>query len=292
MTLSTNQLVLAPDASVDLQLHTTYSDGTWMPEQLMDYLLREKFGLVSITDHDRLDTVATLQQLALEKQMPVLVGVEMTTLWRGEMTDLLCYGFNLDKNALHELAHDLLRRQCENTQEVYEKLLRQGHTFPQHPDELTAILEKPSSRQPHELVAFLKKHGYGTSENSAGKIVSEAGVTYATNDLAAVVNAAHMSGGVCLLSHPGRGDGFMVYDVQLLDQLRQEVPIDGLEVYYPAHSPAQTEMYLNYAQKHRLLTSSGSDSHGPEKKPIKYQAGLSRNLLERVGIQIVYQSPE
>ena len=287
MTLSTNQLVLAPDASIDLQLHTTYSDGTWMPEQLMDYLLGEKFGLVSITDHDRLDTVATLQQLALKKQMPVLVGVEMTTLWRGEMTDLLCYGFNLDKNALYDLAHDLLRRQCENTQEVYERLLRQGYTFPQHPDDLTAILEKPSSRQPHELVAFLKNHGYGTSEYSAGKIVSEAGVTFATNDLSAVVNAVHRSGGVCLLSHPGRGDGFMVYDVQLLDQLRKEVPIDGLEVYYPAHSPAQTEMYLDYAQKHRLLTSSGSDSHGPDKKPIKYQAGLSRSLLERVGIQVV-----
>jgi len=45
-------------------------------------------------------------------------------------------------------------------------------------------------------------------------------------------------------------------------------------------------MYLKYAQKHDLLISSGSDSHGPDKKPIKYQAELSRSLLERVGIQI------
>jgi hypothetical protein len=72
----------------------------------------------------------------------------------------------------------------------------------------------------------------------------------------------------------------------LLNQLRQEVPIDGLEVYYPVHTPAQTAMYLNYAQKHNLLVSSGSDSHRPDKPPIKYRADLSRNLLERVGIQI------
>ena len=78
----------------------------------------------------------------------------------------------------------------------------------------------------------------------------------------------------------------MTYDVQLLDQLRQEVPIDGLEVYYPAHTPAQTAMYWEYAQRHHLLISAGSDSHRPDRPPIKYRAELCRDLLERVGIQI------
>jgi predicted metal-dependent phosphoesterase TrpH len=91
---------------------------------------------------------------------------------------------------------------------------------------------------------------------------------------------------VCLLAHPGHEDGFITYDVQLLDQFRQEAPIDGLEVYHPLHTPAQTAMYLEYTQKHNLLVSSGSDSHKPEKPPIKYRAELSRDLLERVGIQI------
>ena len=89
-----------------------------------------------------------------------------------------------------------------------------------------------------------------------------------------------------MLANPGRADGFLTYDIQLLDQFRQEVPIDGLEVYYPLHTPAQTEMYREYAHHHRLLTSAGSDSHGPEKPPIKYRAELIRGLLERVGIQI------
>jgi hypothetical protein len=49
----TPQLVLAPDAAIDLQMHTIYSDGTWTPEQLIEYLVSEQFGLVAITDHDR-----------------------------------------------------------------------------------------------------------------------------------------------------------------------------------------------------------------------------------------------
>ena len=114
----------------------------------------------------------------------------------------------------------------------------------------------------------------------------DAGLIFATAGIAGVVDATHRSGAVCLIAHPGRGDGYPVFDAAMLDELRAETPIDGFEVYYPAHSPEQIAAYLDYAQKHNLLTSSGSDSHHPEKPPIKYRAELSRKLLERLGIQI------
>lgn len=284
MNLSTTGLSLAIDSAIDLHLHTTYSDGRWTPEALLDHLLREQFALAAITDHDRIDKIAAIQQLALDKHLPVLVGVEMTTTWKGELTDLLCYGFDPNHNALNDLAQDLLRRQQANTREVYENLQRLGYTLPL--DGLSAILAKPSPEQPHALVALLKEHGFGLGNPSAGRLVLEAGCAFATNEPAAVVEAAHRSGGVCLLAHPGHEDGFVTYGVQLLDQFRQEAPIDGLEVYHPLHTPAKTAMYQEYAQRHHLLTSAGSDSHGPDKPPSKYRAELSRGLLERVGIQI------
>jgi predicted metal-dependent phosphoesterase TrpH len=284
--LSTSSLVLTRDTAIDLQLHTIYSDGTWTPEQLIDYLASEHFGLAAITDHDRVDTAVWLQRLAIEKQLPLLVAVEMSTSWRGEATDLLCYGFDPEKNDLKDLTQDIFLRQQENTREVYENLQQQGilkkdEDDSQEPDELTAILEKPSAQQPQELLTLLKKLGYGS-----GKVLLDAGFYWETRDIATVVEAAHRSGGVCLLAHPGRGGEYTSYDVDLLDELRREVPIDGFEVYYPAHTRSQIAMYLEYAHKHNLLTSSGSDSHGPDREPIKYQAELSRSLLERLGIQI------
>ena len=298
MNSSTTNLVLASDADIDLHLHTTYSDGAWTPEQLLDYLVQEQFGLAAITDHDRVDTAVALQELALDKNQAVLVGVEMTTLWNDEMsgqdemsglpnmTDLLCYGFDPGPNALNDLAQDLMRRQCENTREVYENLQRKGFAFSEDPNELTTLLETPSSQQPHALVALLNKYGYGTGKPSAGGIVLEAGCKFELNDLAAVVEAAHQSGAVCLIAHPGRDDGFVSYDADMLDKLRREIPIDGLEVYHPKHTSAKSSLYREYAEKHNLLMSSGSDSHKPEKPPIKYRAELSRDLLERVGIRI------
>ncbi len=298
MKLSTTGLVLTPDAAIDLHLHTTYSDGTWTPEQLIDHLLHEKFGLAAITDHDRIDTMAAIQQLALEKHLPVLVGVEMSTVWKDElsgideltgqenMTDLLCYGFVSPPNTLNDIARDLQRRQRENTREVFENLQRKGYSFSREPEALATLLEQPIPQQPFALTDLLKRHGYGTGQPSAGRIILEAGCKLEANDLAAVVDAAHQSGAVCLIAHPGHKDGFVTFNVQMLDKLRRDIPIDGLEVYQPKHSPEKTAMYLEYAQKHHLLISSGSDSHRPEKPPIKYRAELCRDLLERVGIKV------
>ena len=229
MNLSTTGLRLAAGAALDLHMHTTYSDGRWAPEALLDHLLDEGFDLAAVADHDRADVVAIVQELALERSLHVLVAVEMSSTWKGELVDMLCYGFDPNGSALHDLSRDVLRRQRENSREVCENLQRQGYTLP--PGALAGVLTTPSVQQPHALVAILKEQGYGLSEPPAGKILREAGCAFATNDPAVVVDAAHRSGAVCLLAHPGRGDGFVAFDVDLLDEFRKEAPIDGLEVY-------------------------------------------------------------
>ncbi len=281
----TAHLVLAPDASIDLQLHTTCSDGVWTPEELVDYLVREQFDLVAVTDHDCVDSVAHIQQLAAQKNLPVLAAVEMSTSWQGNLVDVLCYGFDPEHNVLLELAEPVVRRQRENTQEMYAQLLHNGFAFPRQQELLAKNGGEP--RQPMDLVLLLQEHGYLADEGAAEKILDDAGFRWITTDIAAVVDAAHQSRAVCLIAHPGRGGGFPCFDPPLLDQLRSEVPIDGLEVYHPDHSPQQVEMYLNYVQTHQLLQSTGSDSHGHAKQmPIKYRAEISRRLLERVEIHV------
>ncbi len=284
MSLSTNGLALSPDSAIDLHLHTTWSDGRWELEPLLDHLVREKFALAAITDHDRTDKLAEIQQMALEKHLPVLVGVEMSATWHGEMTDLLCYGFDPGPGALDDLARDLMRRQQENSRRVIEKIGPQGYPLP--PETVADILETPSSRQSQALVDRLRDQGYDLGDPALQKMIMDAGLAIETSQPAAIVAAAHQSGAVCLLAHPGHKEGFVTYNEALLDEFRQEAPIDGLEVYHPLHTPELSTMYRDYAERHHLLISSGSDSHKPEKLPIKYKAGLSRDLLERVGIKM------
>src|SRR5581483_2935480 len=250
-------ITLAADAAIDLQLHTIYSDGAWTPEALIDYLVSEQFGLAAITDHERVDTVATLQRLAAEKQLPLLAAVEMTARWRDRPVDLLCYGFDPAQSLLGDLAQDVARRQTDNTRMAYRNLWRKGYLSAQqqegaHVDVgdaqfflgLRRILDAPSAQQPHELVALVAQ--YGPEDADLGDILTDVGFTWQVSDIDEVVDAAHRSGAVCLVAHPGRERDDAPFDARLLNQLCLETRIDGLEVYHPEHTQEQTSMYLEY----------------------------------------------
>lgn len=279
-----NNTILAADAAVDLQLHTLYSDGTWTPEALIDHLMAEQFALAAITDHDRVDITPLLQAVAAAKGFHLLVAVEMSTHWHGELIDVLCFGFDPAANALHPVADGLLRRQQANIRQTVEAIAQAG--YPLSPVAVEALLAQPAVQQPHRLVDLVRQQGYGTLERSPGRLLVDSGLQQITVDIAEVVESAHASGGVCLIAHPGRGDGYLCFDSALLDELRAEVPIDGFEVHYPKHSPEQIALYQAYADQHHLLTSAGSDSHTPDKPPIKYRAAWCRPLLQRLGIQV------
>jgi 3',5'-nucleoside bisphosphate phosphatase len=276
---------LSADSPVDLQLHTVYSDGEWTPEQLIDYLIKEGFGTAAITDHDRVETVSSLLQLARARGLPLLPATEMSAHWRNEPVDVLCYGFDQQIGPLLSLADDLIRRQQDNIQQTVKAIAGQGYALPD--DEVQKILEQPAVQQPHSLVALAKQQGYHNETRSAGRLLVDAGLKIITTEIHIVVDAVHECGGVCLIAHPGRGDGFVNFNESLLDQLRAEVSIDGFEVYYPAHTPEQIAIYKAYAEKHDLLTSAGSDSHTPANPPIKYRADSSRKLLERLGVRVL-----
>jgi predicted metal-dependent phosphoesterase TrpH len=282
----TKDLTLSPGASIDLHMHTNYSDGRWSAEKLIDYLANEEFALVAVTDHDRVDKVAEIQALAATKKLPVLSGVEMSTQWNGKLGHLLCYGFDPQNNYLQALAEKVARLQLENTYEVHAELRRQGYEFPRQQELLADNGGK--LRRPSDNAHLLREHGYATVWSEAIRMIEKAGFRSVLADMAETVDAAHRSGALCLIAHPGRREGgFTFYDPPLLDALRADVPIDGIEVYHPYHSPEIVQTYEAYVREHSLLQSTGSDSHGiSSRMPKKYRAEISRNLLERLGIAI------
>ncbi len=210
----------------------------------------------------------------------------MSTEWHGKMGHVLCYGFDPERNYLHEITEMVVGRQLDNTFEVYEELRRRGYDFPRQHEVLADNGGK--LRRPADNGRLLREHGYAPDWQTALRIIREAGHRSIMADMASTVDAAHRSGAICLIAHPGRKEhGFTFYDLTLLDEVRAEVPLDGIEVYHPYNSPEMVEAYREYVRKHNLLLSTGSDSHCiPGRMPIKHRAEISRELLERVGITV------
>ena len=117
-------------------------------------------------------------------------------------------------------------------------------------------------------------------------LVIEAGYRQATAPLAEVIATAHASGAVCLLAHPGRGEGEIHrFEPEEIEALLRDVALDGVEVYYPSHTDQQVAAYAALARQHGLLASAGSDSHGPRQRaPIAYPSTYASELLFRLGL--------
>src|SRR5258708_13933192 len=78
----------------------------------------------------------SIQDLAAEKNLPVLAGVEMSTVWHDKMAHMLCYGFDPQQNYLSAVTENTVQKQLENTHEVHDELLRRGYTFPREEEVL------------------------------------------------------------------------------------------------------------------------------------------------------------
>lgn len=280
---------LAPGDAIDLQMHTVYSDGTWHPAALLDYLAAHHFRVAAITDHDTLEHSGELVALGAERGVLVVPAVEVTTRWGEYWADLLCFapvsvGFQGD--ALRDLVRRTEHEQLANTRAVHDELLRRGYAFPRQAEVLTAHNGLP--RRPDDNMQLLQEHGYAAGEAEALAIIRDAGFHSITSRLEDAVAAAHESGAVTILAHPGRQQEEITrFDPPLLSELLRSVPLDGIEVLYPTHTPEQVAAYTAFVEAHHLLRSAGSDSHGPDERlPIAYPAATCVELLARCAIAV------
>jgi len=280
-------LRLPSDAAVDLHLHTRYSDGRWLPAELFETLAQGGFRLVSVVDHDQLAHLPEVTALGAANGVSVIPGTEVTTDWRGVGAHLLCYaplatGFTGD--ALHALMEQTVAQMRVNTRMIYDALLAQGYSFPRQAELLAD--QGGEVIRARDVADLLEGHGYVPGRREALAMVMAAGYRQSRASLTQAVAAAHASGALCVLAHPGRGEGEIHrYAPEEIEALLGEVPLDGLEVYYPTHTPEQVAAYAALARRHGLLMSAGSDSHGPRQRmPIATEAQRIAPLLARLGV--------
>ncbi|MEN9938056.1 MAG: hypothetical protein RLZZ387_4635 [Chloroflexota bacterium] len=257
---------------IDLQIHTAATPGhaTWEPEQLVRAAREVGLHTIAVTDHNTTAGVAATQAAGARHGLRVIAGVEIDTGFpaggRIKLWHTLVYGAPPDDQGIVALCRAVYERNAADAARLRETLAGRGFHLPG----LDGFGRPPNVA---EVGAALARHnpleGRVPSEDdeAAGMryILTQVPCGYNPVSVAEVIAAAHAAGGLAVLAHPGRSKG--IYAIPADDDdiaAMAAAGLDGVEVFYPAHSEEQQARYRALAARHGLLITGGSDSHGPQ----------------------------
>jgi predicted metal-dependent phosphoesterase TrpH len=251
----------APAAFVDLHLHSTASDGSRAPADVVRAANAAGLAAIALTDHDSVAGLAEAQIAGAELGVRIVNGVELSAVEGEAETHLL--GLHLRDVLVIERELGALRNMRERRgQQIVEKLVRIGVlvTF----DDVLVQAGGGAVGRPHVARALIAD-GWATDVRDAFDRYLGAGKpAYVAKDqlgMADAIAIIHSAGGLAVLAHPG-GAGTR----ERLTALAA-LGLDGVEVKHPGHSPSDTARLNTLAVQLGLVLSGGSDWHGAADGP-------------------------
>ncbi|MHB9146202.1 MAG: PHP domain-containing protein [Symbiobacteriia bacterium] len=246
------------EGRADLHAHTTASDGTLTPAELVAAALDAGLRAVGICDHDTSEGVAPAQAAARGTSLEVVPGVEINTNGLGREVHVLGYFYRSEDSALTALLARMRNERQNRARRMVEKLAQGGyHLSLQRVQELAG---EGAIGRPHVARALVEAGIAGSERDAFTRFLTPGCPGYVERYKLAPAEAVRTvlaAGGVPVLAHPG-----LVGRDELIGELAA-VGVVGLEVYHPDHDTAAEERYLGLAQRYHLLVTGGSDFHGP-----------------------------
>ena len=244
---------------LELHSHTTCSDGSLTPAELVALANQKGVKALAITDHDTMagwnDAIATAQPLNLE----IIPGLELSTVYNGRSLHIL--GFYPDEAKLRAPLQERVAGRKRRARKMAEKLSDLG--FPIQPLDLSGAM---APGRPH-IASALKAAGHVQSSREAfDRFLKDDGPAYVPYEKFTAQEGIELllsCGAVPVWAHPFI---FRGGTVETILPALISAGLMGIEVYHPTHSPSQTRRLEEYCTTHKLLMTGGSDYHGPKKE--------------------------
>ena len=255
-------------AGVDLHAHTTASDGSLTPTQLVRKAREIGLAALAVTDHDTLGGLAEAQEAAQSAGMHLIPGVELSVEDEGSRFHLLGYGFDPENAALGKTLADVRKSRAARNEQMAQKMAALG--LPVTMDDVRAEAGEDAEviARPHFARALMKKGVVSSVKEAFDRYLATGKPLYLPKEVLTPRDAVallHRAGGVAVMAHPGLVPLNASALADRVASLAQEADLDGIEAYYSQHSPADTQRFLDLAGQIGLLVTGGSDFHGTAK---------------------------
>ena len=269
---------------IDLHTHSTYSEGTLTPRQIVEKAKHYNIKALALTDHNTVNGVTDFLVLCKKAGIIGIPGVEMYATWRGHTLHILGYFIDVQNHWLRVTLEELCAKRYKDIEEIafhlkkegfildLDKLWKTGSDYigfgqiiawlEAHPKNVRRMQRDLKSKDPDFFDVinyyFRRKRGPRLDETAVP-----------------IKDALHMiekAGGAAILAHPAKQ---LRWDQDFIILELKKMGLAGIEVLSPYHTWHQVEHYQRFAKRNRLKMTGGSDLHSlipkPESKHIQLQ---------------------
>jgi predicted metal-dependent phosphoesterase TrpH len=252
--------------SYDLHCHSTCSDGSKTPYELIE--MAKEIGLkgLSITDHDTVSAYTKeVFEFAKEKEIDLIAGVEFSTRYEKnggfESIHILGYGIDYTNKKLLTFCNSHKTRRRERFYKIIENLKSAGFNI------LLPLSEVDSLGRPHIALALMNAGYVQTMEEAFKKFLGEKAPFYLPSSLPTIeqtISIIKISGGKAILAHP-----ILIKGKKVLKKIVSFYNFDGIECYYGNFPKDRIQKLLDFCLEKNLLVTGGSDYHGENRTFVK-----------------------
>ncbi|BCA57016.1 Phosphoesterase [Nitrospira sp. KM1] len=258
---------------IDLHLHTTHSDGSLPPVQVVLLAQKARVTALAITDHDITSGIPEAMTAGAALGVEVIPGVEISSFDGQNELHILGYCMDWKDEQFNRRLATLRQSRHRRNPLIIERLRAEGLDVTY--GEVKTLAGTEAVGRPHIAQLLMQKKYVNSAKEAFDRYLAEGKPAYVARELpppSEAIDWIKNAGGVAVLAHPTwakKSEG----DLRVCVTGLKDAGLGGIEVHYSTHTKSQTSTYLNLARELGLLITGGSDFHGLTKPDIAVGTG-------------------
>jgi len=251
------------DRWIDLHIHSTFSDGSLTPSEIVARAKSIGLSAVALTDHDTCGGVEQFLAAGRTAGIETLGGVEISVEFRGHTVHILGYGIDPAHERLTQTLEKIVSGRDDRNERIIRKLQLLGVRIEM--EEVRAVAGEQVVGRPHIAQVLINKGVVGNFNEAFERFLGRGRPAYCERfrlEPEPAIALISEAGGLAVLAHPvyiGLGSPEALASAVAR---WKEAGLAGIEAYYPDHSEEQTRFYIELAERFDLLITGGTDFHG------------------------------
>jgi len=267
--------------TIDLHMHSTYSDGTYTPAELVTCAKEKGLSVIALTDHDTIEGLNEARRQAELQNIRFINGVEINSFYylNDTRVNIHVLGYLFDANKMMDYMEELKVLRYEHNKAILQVLQSIGIEVSY------ADLNLESEKNIVTRLNFAKvlvQKGYVKTVKEALAVYLHKGgaafVEYNKHPFSAVAQKIHEAGGIVSLAHPAEYRLNAAETESMVRALKRE-GLDAIECIHPSQDASYSQKLQNYAKQYNLCMTGGSDFHGKSEDGIELGVGGENMLI-------------